>query len=580
MRIAIYGVSAAGKDHLISDLVEYLAERGVGLTHVPGSATLDGMARRICGKSFSSLGEDDKARLRRRFADELAIREQECGNVVVDGHYAFYASDGSLADVFTDSDLAAYDLFLYLDTDPEVVTERLCRQGRPMPEDDVRAWQGHEVEGLGARLLEAGMELHVIRDDGEPTLRYIEEAMRGKWSSPRIAREAVEALRTLGGPGVVCLVDCDKTLVEEDTTSLVLGRHGTSASGLVDVYVRDRYTNYQCFMADRWLGSNLCLGDDDVAWACEEATPNEGLIASLRDRPSVPVVAITAGPTDVWSKLIDRLGIGAELLDTHGVMSKYVKCFVARELQRRGFYVIAVGDSMLDSLMLEQADRPYAYAGKGRRESMARLLERNPRIRQFSFCPYQYPGTHADESICWVDCLSQKDREVASDIAVCKSSSGSMGRVLRGAHRRLGARLGRRISTCLACDEFAVVIMMRSGLPLGEGIADELDCPMLFFDGDADGLVEQVEGNGLGGRSLILTDGVVNTGRSLEELAARLEGYRIAVAASVVSSSARIGAGYPVFTARVSDNSYVGAKQWDVSGGKGPDTADRLFRTM
>lgn len=580
MRIAVYGVSAAGKDHLISDLVGYLAEWGVVLTHVSGSATLDGMARRAYGSPFSQLGEDKKARLRRRFADELAIRGRECGNVVVDGHYAFYDSDGSLADVFTDSDLAAYDLFLYLDTDPEVVAERLCRQGRPMPGDDVRAWQDHEVEGLSARLLEAGKELHVIRDDGEPTLRYVKEAMRGKWSSSRIARQAVETLRTLGGPGIVCLVDCDKTLIMEDTTSLVLGRHGTSAAALADVYWRDRYTNYQCFMANRWLDSNLGLGDDDVAWACDEATPNEGLIASLRDRPSVPVVAITAGPIDVWSKLIDRLDIGAELLDTHGVMSKHIKYFVARELQRRGFYVIAVGDSMLDSLMLEQADRSYAYAGKGRRDSIAGLLARNPHIRQFSFSPYQYSGTPADDSICWVDCLDQKDREVASDIAMCKSSSGSMGRALRDAHRRLGSRLGRRISACLAGEEFAVVIMMRSGLPLGEGIADELDCPMLFFDGDVAQLVAQIEEDGLGSRRLVLTDGVVNTGRSLADLECGLKGYRLAVAASVVSSSARFDNGCPVFSARVSDNSYVGARQWDVSGGKGPDTADRLFRTM
>ena len=433
---------------------------------------------------------------------------------------------------------------------------------------------------MSVRLLETGKELHVVRDDGEPTLHYVEEAMQGRWSSLEIAKEAVEALHVLGNPGVVCLVDCDKTLIREDTTSLVLGRHGTSASGLVDVYERDRYTNYQCFMADSWLDSNLGLGDDDVAWVCDEATPNEKLIASLRDRPSVPVVAITAGSIDIWDKLIERLDIGAELLNTHGVMSKYIKCFVAREFQRRGFYVIAVGDSMLDSLMLKQADRPYAYAGKGRRESMASLLEKNPHIRQFTFCPYRYPGTHADESICWVDCLNQMDCVVSPDIAICKSSSGSMGRVLRDAHRRLGACLARRISACLVGEKFAVVIMMRSGLPLGEGIADELDCPMIFFNGDIDGLTLQIEGNGFCDRRLVLTDGVVNTGRSLEELVDSLKGYRIAVAASVVSSSAKVGTGYPVFSARVSDNSYVGAKQWDLSGGKGPDTADRLFRTM
>lgn len=582
MKIAVYGVSAAGKDHLISELVAYVASvgSGAGLTHVHGSSTLDDIAMRECGRLFAQLDETERRCVRERFANELCRCELEYGNVVVDGHYAFPVDDGSFADVFTDADLAAYDLFFYLDAEPALVAERLRTQGRPMDEQDVRRWQDHEVDGLTTKLLENDKELHVIRNDGAQTLRYMEEAMRGRWSSREVAKTAVSELDLPGGSGVVCLVDCDKTLVEEDTTTLLLNGHGVDASDLADIYRRDRYTNYQCFSARLWLDANLTIGEGDVDRDCREVTMNRELLASLSSRQDIPVVAVTAGPVEVWGPLIKRLGVTAELLNTGGVMSKYVKYHVVRELQTSGYFVVAVGDSMLDSLMLAYADRSYLYSGKGRREPVARLLEECPHVRQFSFGAYLYPGTPADDSICWVDCLDQRLPDVASDIAVCKSTSGTMGSRLRSAHRRLGVLLGRRVSTCLPGEKLAVVIMMRSGLPLGEGVADELDCPVLFFDGDERQLVEQVTELGADVDRLLLVDGVVNTGRSIEGLAGVLAGHRLAVVANVVSSTARIELVCPVFAARVSDNSYVGAKQWSVSDGKGPDTADRLFRTM
>lgn len=580
MKVVVYGVSASGKDYLIGEIVSYLTKRGIRMTHVPGSTALGRMAMERHGRGFSSIDENAKDMLRVAFAEALSERETRCGNVVVDGHYAFPERDGTYRDVFTDSDLGAYDLFIYLDTDPAVVASRLTERGIRISPEDVGKWQNHEVNGLVSRLLPSGKELHVVRNDGEPTLRYIWEAMGGGWSSEVMARRAVGVLSGIDEPGTVCLVDCDRTLVEEDTTSLALGLQSKGGDALADIYARDRYSNYQSFMAGEWLEANLTIDDGTVASTCASVTPNCRLVASLEQMPGTRVIAITAGPVEIWSSLLDSMGIDAELLDTGGVMSKYLKYFVARELQRLGHFVIAVGDSMLDSLMLAQADRAYVYAGKGRRESMAGFLEANPQVRQFSFSAYQYPGTPSDESICWVSCLDQYDPDVAAEIAVCKSGSGVVGRRLRNAHKRLGSMVARRIALCFSGEEFAVVVMMRSGLPFGEGVADTLDCPMLFYVDDAEGLASEIAADGFDNRRVILVDGVINTGKSLRDLVGVLDTLRLAVAASVVSSEARLESGVPVFSARVSDNSYVGAKQWEVSAGKGPDTADRLFMTM
>ena len=580
MRIAIYGVSAAGKDYLIDNLVEYLGNRGVGMTHVPGSTTLNCLALRTYGQAFPTLDEDKKEKLRACFADDLIAKEQEYANVIVDGHFSFYAKDGSLTDVFTASDLSAYDLFFYLDTDSSIVAERLRDQGRPMPEHDVRKWQDHEIEGLSDRLLDKDKELHVIRNDGAPTLAYIRETIEGKWNSRTIAKAAVGSLSCAEIPGVVCLVDCDKTLIEEDTTALLMKRHDVEAKGLISIYERDRYTNYQCYMAAKWLRENMPADEEDLEWLANAVTPNERLLSDITSSKSIPVVAITAGSEDSWCHLISRLCPNVVLLRTEGVMSKYVKYFVTRELQKRGHFVVAIGDSLLDSLMLAHANRSYVYSGKGRRGSIELMLKHHPHIRQFASCRYQYPGVPSDNGVCLVDCLDHDNSSIAADVAICKSSSGSTGRVLRNAHRRLGGRLGRRMASCMPSEQLVVVAMMRSGLPLAEGIADELDCPLLFFTGDTGSLVQQINENGFGRKRIVLVDGVINTGASLTDLATELRNFNIAIAASVVSSSARIALSAPLFSARVSDNSYVGSKQWEISDGKGPDTADRLFRTM
>ena len=581
MKVAIYGVSASGKDYLISQLVEYLEGKGCPVEHVRGSMTLNADAERLFGAKFSELSEDDKAVVRASFPGSLAHRESESTNIVVDGHYAFLSEHGDPYAVFTDADLATYDVFFYLDTSSYTVSRRISeqRQKHVNPES-ISKLKEYEITGLTARLLESGKELHVIKNDGEATLRYIHEVMQGEHSSKTIAEKLVGQLEGLDGCGVVALVDCDKTLVLEDTSSLLVKRASADANELRNIYALDRYTNYQDYMARAWLASNAPVDESAVEAVVGAVTPNAALVEDLRRAEGVPVLAITAGDKAVWSGILESLGLEAQLLCPAEGMSKYVKRDVVIELQKAGKFVVAFGDSMMDSLMLDQADRAYAIANKGYRTSIARLLAERSSIRQLRYSAYQYAGTHADVSACWVRCLDARSEAVKSDIATCKSSSGSHGRNLRLAHYRLGEMVGEAIRRDLRSAEFVTVVLMRSGLPFGQGIADALDCPELFFHGNVADLKEAIATGGYTDRVIVLADGVINTGGTVNRIVGELDGIRTVAAANVISSRCKLDSSMPIYAARVSDNSYVGARQWEQTGGKGPDTSDRLFETL
>ena len=245
--------------------------------------TLNADAERMFGARFSELSEDDKAVIRASFPGSLARRELESTNVIVDGHYAFLSEHGDPYAVFTDADMAAYDEFFYLDTSSYTVSKRISeeRQKHVNPES-ISKLKEFEIAGLTARLLESGKELHVIKNDGEATLRYIHEVMQGRHSSKAIAEGLVSQLKSLEGCGVVALVDCDKTLILEDTSALLIKLASADANELRNIYALDRYTNYQDYMARAWLASNAPVDEAAVEAVVDAVTPNAALIEDLK----------------------------------------------------------------------------------------------------------------------------------------------------------------------------------------------------------------------------------------------------------------------------------------------------------
>lgn len=176
-------------------------------------------------------------------------------------------------------------------------------------------------------------------------------------------------------------------------------------------------------------------------------------------------------------------------------------------------------------------------------------------------------------------------------ISICKSNSGVMGTKLRAAHHELGERVGEMIEKEYHTDKpFAVVLLMRSASPFGQGIADVLDCPLLFLDEKHDRRWKMNDCNNrfisenhevLEKSAVILADAVINTGETITQIYDTLIQItdEILLAANVIQSEFdpkdKI-----VYGTRRSDNKFKGSQVLKQEGGKGPDTGDRLFRTL
>ncbi len=183
------------------------------------------------------------------------------------------------------------------------------------------------------------------------------------------------------------------------------------------------------------------------------------------------------------------------------------------------------------------------------------------------------------------------NEEIGSLISVCKSNSGKMGRELREAQHRLGMIMAELISRDHgSAKPYAVVALMRSALPFSEGIADVLDCPILFLDekhdirwkmNDCDNKFIRENYEIINKSTLILADAVINTGETIMQIYNTLSKIcdEIILAANVVQEDFDEGPSN-TYCVRVSSNKFKGGQVLKQNGNIGPDTGDRLFRTL
>ena len=175
------------------------------------------------------------------------------------------------------------------------------------------------------------------------------------------------------------------------------------------------------------------------------------------------------------------------------------------------------------------------------------------------------------------------NERVESITKICKSDSGICGKRLREAHIEAGELLANKILESVDAKSFAVIIVMRAGLPFGLGIANGLEDNKkevsVFFSSKeeivpTDFEVEEFD-------KIIISDGVIRTGKSMFELEEKLKASnKIIFAANVVDKTSLASfVEKDLFAVRVSSNSFVGAKQNFVEKGKGPDTGGRLFNS-
>lgn len=591
MKIAVYGVSRSGKDYFINDLIKAFdtsKEIKSKLYHVNGSTFLKEIAIEMYKKDFKSLSELEKGNVRKEFVNKVTEIEKEKGSIIVDGHYAFYKDNMEFNKVFTEYDLNFYDYFFYLDSNPDDIVNRMRlsegeKKNDTFTKEDIIKWKNYEVDNMTEDLLTIDKELHVIKYENDLGIKYVLGVISGEYDSKIKAAKMLEHIN-LDDYSSIILTDCDKTLSYEDTTDTWLKLTNKEGSRLKEIYKYDRYTNYQALEAKYYLSD----GDIVNGYKCDPTliknniTLNKELIADLKTKFNTKVLAITAGNSTLWQELLKGEGLNAEVLDADLIMSKFVKYFVLKGLQEKGKYVIAIGDSMLDSLMLRFANKSYIISNKGKRENIQKLLVENPRIHQLGYSSVLYDDVYTDNSIDSIRTLAPLSNEAIENIRICKSDSGIEGLKLRKAHYDLGNEVAKLIKADYPSSEFVVIIMMRSGLCFGQGIVDYFDCSEVFYD---DSSIEKFEKEFYGNpnykdKQIILVDGVINSGKSMKEIISKMNGYKTIIATNVISSKFSVDYIHPIYATRISGRSFVGAKQHTISNGKGPDTSDRLFKNM
>ncbi len=583
MKFAVYGVSRSGKDYFIEKLQLYFSEQGVSLKHIKGSETLNEFAFEKYGVKFKHCDESQKNKLRKKFIAYVAEIEKSYAYVAVDGHYAFYNENCELYSVCTESDINCYEQFFYIDTEPSVVAERMRnsvgeKKNTDISEERIRCWQDYEIDGLTTELLAAEKELHIIKYDNELALEYVFNCVtKNMFDSRAIAKSMVEKLNI--DASCVILTDCDRTLSFEDSATFAFDFMKKSKTFLKEIYKNDRYSNYQLWRAQLCAEELGVYTDESMNYSVKNITPNADLINDLRGIENACIIGITAGNGELWNRIAKKFDLPITILAHKKMLvSKYVKYYVVKELQAKGKFVIALGDSLLDGLMLKQANKSYIVTAKGHRSNVEKFLNENKSIRQLGYFPLCYSGVPHDKKISTLKTLSATDA-VSEAISVCKSGSGITGKKLRDAHYFLGKKIAQIIQSDFPKSRFAIVCVMRSGLPFSFGLADYFDCPILFCNApEYESFEKQLQDNPqLNDATFVICDAVINSGKTMKRLLKKLQGKNCVVATSVLSDKFDAFSEVPLYAARVSAHSYTGAKRLDIADGKGPDTADRLF---
>ena len=171
---------------------------------------------------------------------------------------------------------------------------------------------------------------------------------------------------------------------------------------------------------------------------------------------------------------------------------------------------------------------------------------------------------------------------VKEGIKICKSDSGITGTELRKAHEFFGETIADTYKQHFS-SEAVVITLLRAGFPMAYGFANKLDCTFLLYDDKKD--VDFFEKNKalLQNKEVIFIDAVINSGKGILKAIelSNIPRNRIKIVTNVLCDKAiDTFKDYELFTVRVSHNSFKGQKVAKQSNGVGPDTGDRLFRTM
>lgn len=529
IKFVLYGLPCAGKTTLLN---------GLDIKVINGSAELNSLS----SGRFSELDENKKNRVRVQYAERLS---KMTGTLISDGHYAFPDKV-----VFTEADAKAYDVFLYLYCDPEIIRERLCNSEKNARFSDISAenigkWQRYEIEELRRECHKRNKDFYVVNGISSDEVGSFIQNIENGFSSFRLAEEIVDQIKSVyPEPCNICIYDGDKTVIKQDSFRVCSSNYITHA------FDGDFYTGFQSMEFDSEIRS-LQYDFEKI----DSIEPNERIYNEIINKN---YFVISSGIGVLWERLSKKLGLKNVIADT--LISADTKYFIVKLLQEDGYTVTAYGDSKNDLYMLKQADNSYLNIGERISHSLANedtsginlIYDRAPYI------------------------LNKERSDLAEFISVCKSNSGINGARLANAHFTLGQAIGEKIAAFLPNKNTAVLVLERGGRFFGDGLYTEFGGTLYSYN------PKEAELPRIPQENIIIVDSVINSGRSVLEVVEKLKSMKpnaeIFIAVNVIQNNAvDLLRDFKVFAVRTSENFFIGSRQNSQKNGKGPDTADRLF---
>lgn len=408
-RICIIGARGVGKSHAVKQLVGELP----GAVHVVGSDLLRAQLARYGLDSMEGLEDVVKDVLRQFASEEMMKSAANCKGVFIcEGHAALLPSRPlkrweklwrrfqvwagkreSVYDVsigFTELDKAFFNEVILIEADPEVILERrLSDPGKLRPTDLDAVIADMEAERSKAAEIcrESGAALRVV-DANIPSLTL--QTLRGLLQASdstietapmyhqRRIKEAASLLGKAAAGAPVFLFDADNTLGPYDASQLILHRIGNGLYKRMKDNFKRGYSHYSFLMhhhihnrADKNQFEGMV---NELGGAISKVGFYPGVVECLRDALAKgPVIILTAGIPEVWRIALRGHGLPvgktpSEGIVVHGlvdgpddsmVMDEQGKETFAKTLKALGYYVVAAGDSQIDTGMLRAADAAF-----------------------------------------------------------------------------------------------------------------------------------------------------------------------------------------------------------------------------
>lgn len=406
-RICIIGPRGVGKSHAVRKILPDLSN----CVHVVGSDLLKAELRRHGLESMEGLDEVTKDVLRQFASEEMVRRASSgCDIFICEGHAAllparqlgrlekvwrqvqvWLGKRDSVFDVsvgFTELDKAFFNEVILVEADDEVIQERRMAdqdKRRPTDLDSIRADIEAERSKAAEICRESGAALRVVDANisslAEATLRGLLTASASTIETVPMyhQRKIIEKAERLPAPGhkqPLFLFDADNTLGPYDASKIILKFLGNGTYERMEKNFKRGYSHYSFLMHHH---IHLKAGDrfDECVkelGACIKLDAE--VVGCLRDALAKgPVVVLTAGIPEVWRIALEAHGlpVGTNYLKeivVHGlvdgdaglVMDEQGKETFARAAKKKGYYVVAAGDSQIDTGMLRIADAAFVVA--------------------------------------------------------------------------------------------------------------------------------------------------------------------------------------------------------------------------